>query len=1480
MFGLMFDFNKYYTKLQLLKDEKNSALVLKIRRKILNIVTSDKFSPKLHKYLSSINPNEGQIPFTDFSEDPEQISQIKKILNALYHAEKALIVLETMDLGYKDVFKIMGKLGPAREHAYQACMLFTHLDIDLSDIFADEIVALTPIFTKLQTYVANVGDAAKGVLSNVEVPDISHRAGVIAGVAVNQMKAENGVDYEFITHFTSLVPGYIDQLTGYIKTFSSTVSKHDKSIDKEKLDELQDHALKLLKALKGLNSNYYMLPMKVLHFIHIISHTLTLSNSIIQQIGLLDKSTQDVIRKQLATLKYQYLPEIFAFVDKVEMQMMANPGFLSKPIMKSMTSLYGTILEYAQKIVNFSEKGEELLTINDTWFVAARLKPTYQRISNDQKKLLALISAKKALNAFFTLLNHEEYRGQRLVDLPQEIKDRLILHFKTMMPFVLEYDARLHDAFILGLTRKKGNFEGVKKAWHAWIQTSAESVKDILSKRPLLEARFNKIQQSLKFHTVLNMDMIHYVSRETEDLKLTPPAADDKPFMLDEASEAGIVQGEEPALQVADLIDGKRVINLDALSTEQTIKLHNAYQMKILQLGQAIKSYNTFARQLNGLSTANKRNRFGQDWQKTIVNAYNAFRPFLNFSSSIYGTQIQAKLTSVDQAIIQILNKPEGLRPACYATILRRIKQTILGIFTRTDSKTLSTERDIIIDALFSHDPLIQQFLREARRDLHTVQEKFQQRSKVLTDLLQRKLVNDAMSLPMVTMISKTDRAYHLIKHEDFSKVIVKIRQSVTQFVNIFNESVRAQLTPQAHGLPFPGLEDANLTLEESDQVLGPKQLLNGLYHLEQASLGLEKLTDQLSKNDYLTIVLEVRGHFIEAMNLAKALTSNPFLMVMTSEIKEQFQKGYQILKDLRAHYFPSDVELQTTEGAQTKHGAVFYSLNTMMILPVHIALCREGQSLTPDKTRAIHRNAEKMVTNIDRIISHASSYFKLFLDIPVMYSMFGEFKKKLIELSSTTSGVVLDNLSPIHEDLFARMLVEADRWEGNFGLNPGTLTDTLKEVLDELYQGLLEPLSFPSKKHLALVASPVSLQKRFVFALTTEKEAIAEQAIIEEKQQRLTLLLQAIKTYKHKVTSIQGRSILVDAYTQALPTLRDEASHYMSDIALADTHFVAFNEWIHSTVSLEPPLKNMEALASACLSYLNGRHATQRVIQKTAEEKREFLAKLNRTEETRIKEYTVKYSRQKFKEQVALLSAKPVGLIHCMGEYTQKLKAHLSLAEEEVVTIAKSAEDIKLKIEELLSERAEKFEQEHYKNYFHLEQVKEAIERLKIYISGENSRITKKSNLPENKRVTFFEDKNTLAEKSVLVAELDTVSTDPNLNVKERLTKLKALVEKPILTTTLLAGYSSHTVGFVWIVQCLLSLFEFLGIYTPDRKACHHQLLKAIEPPAEPISQLSAQFGLFSSRKFKSDITGVASVESASVEGAPVPEGATVVLA
>lgn len=81
-------FKKQLQLLETLKDQKFSERLNAVRETILDTLNSDKFSLNVHPYLRNMNLV-GE-PFTNFSNEPEQISQIKKIINALYHAELAL----------------------------------------------------------------------------------------------------------------------------------------------------------------------------------------------------------------------------------------------------------------------------------------------------------------------------------------------------------------------------------------------------------------------------------------------------------------------------------------------------------------------------------------------------------------------------------------------------------------------------------------------------------------------------------------------------------------------------------------------------------------------------------------------------------------------------------------------------------------------------------------------------------------------------------------------------------------------------------------------------------------------------------------------------------------------------------------------------------------------------------------------------------------------------------------------------------------------------------------------------------------------------------------------------------------------------------------------------------------------------------------------------------------------------------------------
>ncbi|WP_426741287.1 hypothetical protein, partial [Pseudomonas aeruginosa] len=139
----------------------------------------------------------------------------------------------------------------------------------------------------------------------------------VTGIALEQMQPRTGDwDYQFLTQFSAVLPGYIEKLTQYIQQYSSQIKEKEPTLNNEKLEELQNASLKLLNDLEHLKGNDFFISLKVLKYIHIIRNIITLATSSVEQMGHFSDSSQDVIRDNLAQLKYVVLPTLFGLVDK------------------------------------------------------------------------------------------------------------------------------------------------------------------------------------------------------------------------------------------------------------------------------------------------------------------------------------------------------------------------------------------------------------------------------------------------------------------------------------------------------------------------------------------------------------------------------------------------------------------------------------------------------------------------------------------------------------------------------------------------------------------------------------------------------------------------------------------------------------------------------------------------------------------------------------------------------------------------------------------------------------------------------------------------------------------------------------------------------------------------------------------------------------------------------------------------------------
>ncbi|ETO93873.1 hypothetical protein [Legionella oakridgensis] len=1396
-------FEAYLALLDTIRQKRFSLLVNNIRKEIIKTLRSDKFSARMRQYLEGMH-EEGE-PFTDFSLEPGHITQIKKIINALYHAEIALQDLESVNLrdGDRKVADLAKLYNHTIHHIYQASYLITHLDVDLSEIFTKELAALAPLLENFHAYAHNYTEETRTFLGALNYRDISHKTGVISGIVVDQLQRQDGeVDYEFLTQFTATLPGYLDQFTAYIRRFSEQVT-HEPVFDKKKIEELQNHGLLLLNSLESLQgSNSFFLSLRALHYIHIIRHTITLTMSIIDQAGHMTETSQDTIRDNLAKLKYELLPELFGFVDKLEAQAMLEPGVLSKPLMARVKPMYQWLMYYVQKLVDFSQKGEELLIIEDPKFIAARTEQTYQRLAEDEEKLFLLAEAQHAANEFFKILKNPGYQRKRLVDLPDEIKNQLIFYYRMMQPYMARVDVVKDNVIIAGLTQTRDFFT----TFSSWLGQYSDGIPEIVALEDNLKDVFVKEQRSRRFQRQLNLDIIDSVHQSSDASSLFPYSSKEPPLAIDEAVALGV--DESSVLAFAKTGSHNLLANPQELTFAQAIKLYKFYEIKSIQSVHALKAYQDFVELLNTQNNATLFVRFDEPLKKQLISLYRVFQPYL------------VHVTAGDKAT---------------AEYDRKIVQALTG--------NLSSRTGIRVSDVHRLNTAIHTCLVETNERLEAKKQAFGHKASALYQ-------EENRAKPLVHA-KGAERAHYVIRQTEYLRILADFRSSLMQLTQVFNHSIREKLEPASEGIPFPELEDVHKALSQSSQVLMLKRLFNALYYLEQIGASLNELNDKSTEINYVRYILKASSYVYEIINLGNALRSEPYLAFIAQDILQNVQKGYAKFMQLARPYLMEATEEQPDEKPQV-NAVMLYSLNAMMILPEHIAALRGEKEFPPERMQAIHKHAEKVATNIQRIIAHSNSYVRLLFEIPTMYGLFRELKSKLSLMASSSHDAVLDHLEDMRNVLFPRILLEADEWEDKLGLNPGTLSSAMKAILDEFYCGLLEPLDLHSRRHLALVTSAVPLDKRLEATRQRINQAEIEQVRLREKLEKLEKLAGSISLYKaHKakptttLATVQHlERSMREQFVAALPLLRQETAYLDINSLPEETGSMSVDRALNQVHGSD--LKNIESLAKASISHLRGLHASHQLTIETAREKSAYLHEQKIMQQDFNAKFVLDYTTSAFRKHAKAFSSRPFGLVHSSREYKRNLFNYLQVMEKEIVEASLEAEDINKQISDLLGEKIKHFEEENYQKYYHLETIMLAIEAFKLYLHNANIELQNNNSI--------FENRETLIIKSQLIEKLENIARNEQLPIDDRVEQLKKETSKPTFKTQMLKYHQYDQICFAWLKQCVLSFLELIHLYTPTYKKQYNKLVKAAEEVPE-TGYLSARFGLFSAPRRNYDL-------------------------
>lgn len=1147
---------RFLRLLDTFKENQISTLLRSNREFITTQLKGPYFSSYARDYFADTQAS-GE-PYVDFADEPRRIVQIKQLINALYHAEMAFIDLENVNLrnGQQKTLDLKKLYFNTIHHAYQASYLLTHVDLDFMEVFGHELMQLQHILHLVKQQADGYEKQANDLAGRILDFPLSYNAGWYAGIAVDQMKPRpGGFDYNFISKFSAKLPGYIQALRLHLHHYSAKISIEAPEINEQKLQELQENAIKIIFALDDLRENNFFIAFKLMKYVNIVRNIISLSTSTFQQMVQFNETSQNVVRDNLAKLKYDLLPRLFALIDRIEDQALLHPGTLSKPMMEQVKPLYDWLITYARKPVNFETCGKELLTLEDARFLDLRLGETRERLSKTRTASVKAQHLQRAFNSFYAILALPEYQGLHLSQLPEIVKKELARHYRYIRPVIEHHHVDLSNAIIYGLTQNRGWLSALKKPYDWYYNyENTDKISHLLAKKATLAALFSRETVTARFHQQLNKALLQHIIDQS-DLALSP-APDEDRFKLDEKAALGL-KDEAKGFEFTVSEEGHCLLKQPApLTTDQAFLLAQHYDQRLIALTQAQKAYRQFMAILDQQDVTTLA-ELPEGEKKKLRPLYACFQPYFRTIKAS-----DAGIGALDKNIIASLT---GKAPALPVTLdeLISMELDINTGFTATKTRWKDYRNS---------------YLDEGKKLYE----------------------NDVESAPLAVNTQHANRAHYLLKKDTCSRHIADYRKSLFQFTAALNLPARQYLKPQEKGIPFPQLENRQSLLAEPQQLLNIKRLFNALYYLEQMVIELEKLNDKSNESTYVYHLLQVYHAINTIYQLSLSFYHDPHSRLVCRDLMMKARQLYQFTRDQTQPYLVHPEEVEPKEEPLHYNG-LWYTIQAFMVVPEHIAALNYQTPIPADRLEKIRLNTKRIATNIEKIIHDSPSYFRLLLDTPVMYGLFMELKAKLIQFSQTSHDAVMDHLDEINSVLFTRLLMETDHFEAKLALKPGVLATSMKAILDQFYQGLVEPAGLVSAQHLELVFSMTPIQKRQ--AAAKQRATLAELKLkqISREQRAFKELHQSLQSYirlKQPLSYIPGppprpdvlefaRQRAVKHYREALPFLKQAAKElpHLLPQGMANTPVID-GLFLKSDLTIIPVIDNIAGLTTGALIY------------------------------------------------------------------------------------------------------------------------------------------------------------------------------------------------------------------------------------------------------------------------------------------------------
>ena len=438
-------------------------------------LSGPEFSPEVARLLSAdFNPNGLPFDAGKWAIDPAPISQMKKIVNALYHVEQiALIVDEKRELGLRGIWS---DVSSVQHHLYQALYLLTHLDADFHDLFRQELAELMPLKAMALSYVTN--EAGQIYLNK------AHQMGELTGCGVTQLSQMN---YTFLTQLGLLLPSYLASIKTKVDAYATDAPPVRADMD--------------APSLPLFNNRLYL---------DYFQPLFALQTDILNELSDLKSSSAHVIQEKLRTFR-DLFSRVVACVDELEIALALRPGQLSERLVDGFRPMHQQLVDRYNGLELDLILDADVLSLEGAQFTTTRLEQAFRRWAEEELAGEHIEDVQEQCCRFFDALSTHD-PATRLSQLDEAVKQTLIEPFRLIQPYLATIDIKLSNVIAKSLMERAE--PGYFDRFYSWtavrqITDYSDRLEVILKARDAVNAHALKKRNTHLFRQRLNINFIN-----------------------------------------------------------------------------------------------------------------------------------------------------------------------------------------------------------------------------------------------------------------------------------------------------------------------------------------------------------------------------------------------------------------------------------------------------------------------------------------------------------------------------------------------------------------------------------------------------------------------------------------------------------------------------------------------------------------------------------------------------------------------------------------------------------------------------------------------------------------------------------------------------------------------------------------------------------------------------------------------------------